>query len=172
MVSKNAFNTGVTYIKGTFQSIDQTFAENPILNLLIPFIGIPRLIIANWIGYHSLFSEVWSSITAGASGLWTSITTLFAPIGQWFSSRMSEVKTAFSGGIAGMSASIINWTPFGLFYAAFAKVLSWFGIELPAKFSGFGSMIIGGLVKGIESGFGKLKSLWSDNQQLDAWLYA
>ena len=147
---KNAFNTGVTFIKGIIQSIDQTFAENPILNLLMPIIGIPRLIIANW-----------EPIKAFYSGLWTHISTIFAPIGQWFSSRMTEVKTAFSGGITGMSALIINWSPLGLFYAAFAKVLSWFGIELPAKFSGYGSMIIDGLVRGIQAGFEKLKSLWA-----------
>lgn len=204
---KNAFNTGVSFIKGIIQSIDQTFAENPILNLLVPIIGIPRLIIANWSSIKGFFSELWSSITSGASGLWTSITTffnpvaewfsqkwtevktsasevwgsitpivssvwtnittLFAPIGQWFMSRMTEVKTAFSGGIAGMSALIINWSPIGLFYAAFAKVLSWFGIELPAKFSGFGSMIIDGLVKGIQAGFEKLKSLWAT---INSWM--
>ena len=147
---KTAFNAGVSFIKGIFQSIDQTFADNPILNFLMPFIGIPRMIIANW-----------EPIKAFFGGLWTHISTIFAPIGQWFSSRMTEVKTAFSGGITGMSALIINWSPFGLFYAAFAKVLSWFGIELPAKFSGFGSMIIDGLVKGIQAGFEKLKSLWA-----------
>lgn len=204
---KNAFDTGINFIKGIIQSIDQTFAENPILNLLFPIIGIPRLIIANWSSIKAFFSDLWISITAGARSLWTSITTffspvaewfsqkwkevktsaseiwgsitpivssvwtnittLFAPIGQWFSSRMTEVKTAFSGGITGMSALIINWSPFGLFYAAFAKVLSWFGIELPAKFSGFGSMIIDGLVKGIQAGFEKLKSLWAT---INSWM--
>lgn len=153
---KTAFNAGVSFIKGIFQSIDQTFADNPILNFLMPFIGIPRMIIANW-----------EPIKAFFSGLWTHISIIFAPIGQWFSSRMTEVKTAFSGGITGMSALIINWSPFGLFYAAFAKVLSWFGIELPSKFTGFGSMIIGGLVKGIQSGFEKLKSLWAT---INSWM--
>ena len=153
---KTAFNAGVSFIKGIFQSIDQTFADNPILNFLMPFIGIPRMIIANW-----------EPIKAFFGGLWTHISTIFAPIGQWFSSRMTEVKTAFSGGITGMSALIINWSPFGLFYAAFAKVLSWFGIELPSKFTGFGSMIIGGLVKGIQAGFEKLKSLWAT---INGWM--
>ncbi|WP_212510875.1 phage tail tape measure protein [Acinetobacter seifertii] len=153
---KTAFNAGVSFIKGIFQSIDQTFADNPILNFLMPFIGIPRMIIANW-----------EPIKAFFGGLWTHISTIFAPIGQWFSSRMTEVKTAFSGGITGMSALIINWSPFGLFYAAFAKVLSWFGIELPAKFSSFGSMIIDGLVKGIQAGFEKLKSLWAT---INSWM--
>jgi len=44
---------------------------------------------------------------------------------------------------------------------AFAKVMSWFGIDLPSKFTGFGSMIIDGLIKGIKTGFEKLKGLWA-----------
>lgn len=153
---KNAFNTGITYIKGIFKSIDQTFAENPILNLLLPIIGVPRLIIANW-----------EPIKAFFSGVWMHISSIFSPLGQWFMARMNEVKTAFSGGLKGMSSQIINWSPFGLFYAAFAKVLSWFGIDLPAKFTGFGSMIIGGLVKGIQAGFEKLKTLWAT---INGWM--
>ena len=104
---------------------------------------------------------------AGATSAWNSVSTVFAPIGSWFTARMSEVTTAFNGGIQSMSALIINWSPLGLFYSAFASVLSWFGIELPAKFSGFGSMIIDGLVKGIQAGFEKLKSLWAT---INSWM--
>lgn len=204
---KTAFNSGVSFIKGIFQSIDQTFAENPILNFLLPIVGIPRLIIANWSTLSSFFNSVWSTvsiifsnawndiktlfepigswfsqkweivrtsansvleaISIGFTGAWNSITTIFSPLGQWFMARMNEVKTAFSGVIKGMSTQIINWSPFGLFYAAFAKVLSWFGIDLPAKFTGFGSMIIGGLVKGIQAGFEKLKTLWAT---INGWM--
>lgn len=204
---KTAFNSGVSFIKGIFQSIDQTFTENPILNFLLPIVGIPRLIIANWSTLSSFFNSVWSTvsiifsnawndiktlfepigswfsqkweivrtsansvleaISIGFTGAWNSITTIFSPLGQWFMARMNEVKTAFSGGIKGMSTQIINWSPFGLFYAAFAKVLSWFGIDLPAKFTGFGSMIIGGLVKGIQAGFEKLKTLWAT---INGWM--
>ena len=204
---KTAFNSGVSFIKGIFQSIDQTFAENPILNFLLPIVGIPRLIIANWSTLSSFFNSVWSTvsiifsnawndiktlfepigswfsqkweivrtsansvleaISIGFTGAWNSITTIFSPLGQWFMARMNEVKTAFSGGIKGMSTQIINWSPFGLFYAAFAKVLSLFGIDLPAKFTGFGNMIIGGLVKGIQAGFEKLKTLWAT---INGWM--
>lgn len=63
-----------------------------------------------------------------------------------------EIQNAFNGGLSGISALIINWSPIGLFYSAFAAVLSWFGIELPAKFTGFGSMIMNGLLNGIKAG--------------------
>lgn len=75
----------------------------------------------------------------------------WAPISAFFVGIWSTIKTAFNGGIKGVSALIINWSPIGLFYTAFAKVLSWFGIDLPAKFTGFGAMILEGLKNGILS---------------------
>lgn len=84
------------------------------------------------------------------------------PIKGFFVGIWSTIKTAFNGGIKGVSALIINWSPIGLFYMAFAKVLSWFGIDLPSKFTGFGSMIIDGLVNGIKSSFNKLKTIWAE----------
>lgn len=75
----------------------------------------------------------------------------WAPISGFFVGIWNTIKTAFNGGIRGVSALIINWSPIGLFYAAFAKVLSWFGVDLPAKFTGFGAMILDGLKNGIMS---------------------
>lgn len=75
----------------------------------------------------------------------------WAPISGFFVGIWNTIKTAFNGGITGISALIINWSPIGLFYSAFAKVLSWFGIDLPAKFTGFGAMILEGLKNGILS---------------------
>lgn len=75
----------------------------------------------------------------------------WAPISGFFVGIWSTIKTAFNGGIKGVSALIINWSPIGLFYTAFAKVLSWFGVDLPAKFTGFGAMILEGLKNGILS---------------------
>ena len=133
-----------------FMWVGRLFLTNPIL------LAITAIAVAAYLIYKN-----WGPISAFFSDLWTKITTIFAPIGAWFGTRITEAKTAFSGGIQGMSALILNWSPFGLFYSVFAKVLSWFGIELPAKFTGYGGMIIDGLIKGIKTGFEKLKGLWA-----------
>ncbi|HAV3852034.1 TPA: phage tail tape measure protein [Acinetobacter baumannii] len=85
----------------------------------------------------------------------------WTPISGFFVGIWNTVKTAFNGGITGVSALIINWSPIGLFYAAFAKVLSWFGVDLPAKFTGFGAMILTGLKNGIMSKIGEVKAALS-----------
>lgn len=90
-------------------------------------------------------------IVLGIAGAALLIYKNWAPISAFFVSIWNTIKTAFNGGIKGISALIINWSPIGLFYSAFAKVLSWFGIDLPAKFTGFGAMILEGLKNGILS---------------------
>lgn len=75
----------------------------------------------------------------------------FGKVLTFFTNIWVQIKNAFSGGIAGISALIFNWSPLGLFYSAFAAVLKWFGVDLPSKFTGFGSMILEGLKNGILS---------------------
>jgi TP901 family phage tail tape measure protein len=91
------------------------------------------LIYKYWTPIKGFFSSLWNSIVAFFSGVWTRITT------------------AFSGGIGSISALILNWSPLGLFYQAFAAVMNWFGLELPATFTGFGAQIIQGIGAGIDS---------------------
>ena len=83
-------------------------------------------------------------------GLW--IGEKISAVVGWIGSKITEIKTAFNGGLTGILGLIINWSPLGAFYSAFAGVMSWFGIELPAKFTGFGSMIVQGLANGIRAG--------------------
>src|SRR5690606_1152967 len=56
----------------------------------------------------------------------------------------------FNSGIANIAATIVNWSPIGLFQRVFAEVMSWFGVELPARFTDFGGMIMQGLISGIK----------------------
>uniref|UniRef100_UPI00258CD37C phage tail tape measure protein n=1 Tax=uncultured Acinetobacter sp. TaxID=165433 RepID=UPI00258CD37C len=99
-------------------------------------------------------------IVAAVAGAAYLIYRNWEPISGFFTGIWSTIKTAFNGGIRGVTALILNWSPFGLFYSVFAKVLSWFGIDLPKQFTGFGSMIIQGLIDGIKSKFDGLKGVW------------
>lgn len=82
-------------------------------------------------------------------GLW--IGEKISAVVNWVVGRVEELKTAFNGGLTGILALIINWSPLGAFYQAFSAVMSWFGITLPATFTGFGQMLLDGLINGIRS---------------------
>ena len=120
--------------------------------------------IINW------FREFFSVTQVGAGGarsfgesigLW--IGQKISAVAGFVSGKIGEIKTAFSGGLTGIIGLIISWSPLPAFYSAFAGVMSWFGVTLPATFTGFGSMIMQGLLNGISSKFdavvGKIRSL-------------
>ncbi len=78
-------------------------------------------------------------------------------VGPYFLGLWAEIKEGFSGGLSGIAATILNFSPVGLFYRAFAGTLSYLGVDLPAKFTDFGGMLMQGLVNGIKSMGGAVK---------------
>ncbi|ECI8264668.1 phage tail tape measure protein [Salmonella enterica] len=101
-----------------------------------------------WLGRALLMNPIGLVITAIAGAAYL-IYRYWEPISGFFSGVWSQVQTAFDGGIAGITRLIMNWSPLGLFYNAFASVLNWFGIDLPATFSEFGGNILSSLINGI-----------------------
>ncbi len=79
-------------------------------------------------------------------------------VSGWFKQRWADIQEAFNGGIAGTGKLLINWSPAGLLYKAFAAALKYFGVTLPAKFTDFGGHLIDGLINGIKNKWGSLKS--------------
>lgn len=204
---KTAFNNGITFIKDIIKSVDSVFANNPILNLLIPFIGIPRLIIANWSTISGFFQRLWSSITGAvstgitivsslfntgftfilglASSVWSSITTFTSNTWSSITSMVNTGITAVSGvistgfnavstfmasvwsrikGIVSTAWSVLcniflTVTPLGFIIRNFDQIIG-FLTGLASRFLSIGRNIVDGLIKGILSGFDKLKGVW------------
>ncbi|HAV3158483.1 phage tail tape measure protein [Acinetobacter baumannii] len=168
---KNAFNTGVSFIKGIIQSVDQVFADNPLLNLLFPLIGIPRLIIANWSGITGFFSSVWTSITTGVANVWNSIISYLGPIGDWIAAKWENIKLVTSVVWSGIKSvvttawdslisAITNSPLFQRIVDGWTKIFDYLG-SLKNKMLSIGKNIIDGLVNGIQSGFDGLKTTWA-----------
>lgn len=94
------------------------------------------------------------ALVAGAAYL---IYRNWEPIKGFFGGLWTEIKTGFSGGLSGIAATLLNFNPYGLFYRAFSGVMNYFGIEMPAKFTDFGGMLVTGLVSGIKGMAGAAK---------------
>ncbi|HGA5503369.1 TPA: phage tail tape measure protein [Salmonella enterica subsp. enterica serovar Potsdam] len=114
-----------------------------------------------FMGRALLMNPIGLIITGIAIGAYL-IYRYWGPISAWFQARWNDIKTAFSGGIGGISALILNWSPLGLFYKVFAGVMKWFGVDLPANFTDFGKNIINGLVSGIKNTWEATKKTVSD----------
>ncbi|VVE41617.1 phage tail protein [Pandoraea communis] len=123
-----------------------------VLGTSIRFVGTSLL----WVGRALLANPILLAVAAIAGAAYL-IYTHWDAVRGFFAALWTDIKSAFSGGLGGISALILNWSPLGLFYQAFAAVMSWFGVTLPGKFSEFGANIVQGLVNGITSAASSVK---------------
>jgi len=107
-----------------------------------------------WEGIKTAAVAAWGVIRDSAGAVWDVYKRAWAGTAAFFGEVWDTVKTAFSGGIAGIGALLLDWSPLGLVYKAISAGLGKLGIELPGSFSELGKMMMGGLVKGIKSMFG------------------
>lgn len=105
------------------------------------------------LGRALLMNPIGLAVTAIAVAAYL-IYEYWAPIKGFFLGLWGQVKEAFNGGIVGVGALLLNWSPLGLFHAAFATVLQWFGIDMPTRFTEFGANMIQGLANGIKGAIG------------------
>ena len=125
--------------------------------LLANPIGIALALLAT--AAYLLYTR-WDGVVGGAKLLWQGLSSTVGAVANaitgFFANAWANVQSAFNGGLSGILALIANWSPLGVFYQAFAAVMSWFGVTLPAQFTGFGSMLIDGLVNGIQAAAGRV----------------
>ena len=138
-------------IKATASTVWQSI----ISALSVLWSGAAALARSVWGGLAGFFSGMWQGIKDTASTVWNGIASM---LGQMWAAMVNTASTiwqqlggSFPAVLQTISTAIVNWSPLGLFYQAFAGVMSYFGLELPTKFSEFGANIIQGLVNGITS---------------------
>jgi hypothetical protein len=145
-----------------------------VLRLMLAQVGIrlPKLIGLFWnLGKNALPFVTKAIVLLGRALLMNPIGLAITAIGTasfviyqywdkivpYFQGIWAEITAGFNGGIGGILATLANFSPLGLFYSAFAGVLSYFGIELPGKFTDFGGMLIDGLLSGITEKYNLVK---------------
>ncbi|MBO9119179.1 MAG: phage tail tape measure protein [Escherichia coli] len=110
-----------------------------------------------WIGRALMMNPIGLVITAVAAAAYL-IYRNWGAVSGWFKQRWADIQEAFNGGIAGTGKLLINWSPAGLLYKAFAAALKYLGVDLPAKFTDFGGHLVDGLINGIKNKWESLKS--------------
>lgn len=135
--------------------MSRALLTNPI-GLLITGIAVAAyLIYDNWGKIGPWFAELWQTVSGAFSSAWSSIT-------NFCSEAWTNISNFFTSGIGNITATILDWSPLGLFQQVFSTVLSWFGIDVPSKFSDFGKNMIDGLVNGIKNAWESAKQIVSD----------
>ena len=135
--------------------MSRALLTNPI-GLLITGIAVAAyLIYDNWGKIGPWFAELWQTVSGAFSSAWSSIT-------NFCSEAWTNISNFFTSGIGNITATILGWSPLGLFQQVFSTVLSWFGIDVPSKFSDFGKNMIDGLVNGIKNAWEGAKQIVSD----------
>lgn len=135
--------------------MSRALLTNPI-GLLITGIAVAAyLIYDNWEKIGPWFSELWQTVSGAFSSAWNSIM-------NFCSEAWTNISNFFTSGIGNITATILDWSPLGLFQQVFSTVLSWFGIDVPSKFSDFGKNMIDGLVNGIKNAWEGAKQIVSD----------
>ena len=167
--------------KKAFIGLGKALLTNPI-GLTITAIAVAAyLIYDNWEPVSTWFSNLWTKVTGyfqnfcnWVQDIWTGATewvsSAWAGVSDYFGQLWNNITIFFNSGIGNITATILNWSPLGLFQQVFSTVLSWFGIDMPAKFTEFGSNLINGLVNGIRNAWDGAKE-WviSLGQSIKGW---
>ncbi len=120
---------------------------------VLPFVGQALL----WLGRALMLNPVGLAIAAIAGAAYL-IYENWDAVKSYFSNSWKEIKAGFDGGVSGILTVLTNFSPIGLVYQAFAAVLSYLGVDLPSRFTEFGSMIVNGLISGLTAGLSRVKT--------------
>ena len=137
-----------------FRLVGAFMMANPILIAIGLLAVAAYMIYQNWAPIKEFFVGLWASISAGASSLWTWLTTtwnnIYTSVTTTASNMWLWLQNIFNTGIQALIGFILSFAPVTYFMNAFSAVWNYFS-GLYNTFSSYGSNIINGLRDGIMS---------------------
>ncbi|SAI47534.1 phage tail protein [Bordetella ansorpii] len=153
-----AFDAAMGWIRSLLASSD------PLAMLGAAWRGLARF-------YADLWAGIWAGIRAALDGIgallqgWSPLTALSAAwraVAGFIADTWASISTAAAGGIGSITAALANWSPLGVLYQAFTSALSALGIDMPARFSELGGMLMQGLINGVTNMAGAVQATISN----------
>ena len=141
--------------------IQKTFSENPILNLVFPFIGLARLIVNNWGAIAGFFSDLWAGISAAFqsavsyiggifSDLWAGIKAAWNSGAVYITAVISRIGATFMTGLSVVGGFIRSLPLVQWFSGKFDAVLAYLQ-GLGGRFLEAGKNLIQNIINGVTS---------------------
>ncbi|MFA5632665.1 MAG: phage tail tape measure protein [Porticoccaceae bacterium] len=138
-------------IKTIWTVVSLALTANPIGIIIMGLALAAGAIMANWDTVGPWFTAMWDGIARAGKSAWDAVVSVWNMGASFIGGIWSEIEAAVDGGIVGVGALLLNWSPLGLVYQAISAGLSQLGVELPGKFTELGSMMMQGMVNGIRS---------------------
>ncbi len=172
-VAFSAVAYGIGLVRVAWTAMGVVAAANPLGLAIMAIAVLAGVVWANWSKIKPLFEALWKTVSTAATAAWATISSawsaavaffdgIWGPIASAGRTAWQAVGTAFSGGMAGVARMLLDWSPIGLIYQGISTALAALGVELPAKFSELGSMMLTGLVSGIRNMGGAVKDAVMD----------
>ena len=149
-----ALDMAITFGKSILM-MSRALLTNPIGITIAIIAGLAYLLWDNWEKIGPWFTSLWQTVSGAFSSAWSTITV-------FCSEAWTNISNFFTSGISNITATILNWSPLGLFQQVFSTVLSWFGLDVPSKFTDFGKNMIDGLINGVKNAWEGAKKIVSD----------
>lgn len=103
----------LVWLPRVFTAAAAALGVNPILAAVAAIAGAAYLIYRNWDKIVPFFAERWRAVR------------------KWFSETWQLLETDTWSGLKKIGAAILNWSPLGMVYKAFAGVMRFFGFDMP-----------------------------------------
>lgn len=154
---RGTFVGALKMVGRAFTVLGRLAMANPLLAIVALLAMLALYVWQNWDTLGPKFEALWQGIKDGVKAVGDWIGEKWDATLTWVNEKISGIGDSIQTALDDAGRAILDWSPLDLFDSVFAGVLSWFGIELPGRFSELGANLVQGLANGITNSLGAVK---------------